>query len=54
MTNKVEELKFQCQLTLCSVSIETLENMVEALQQYLTDRKLCELMCGGVEDDCDF
>ena len=35
------------------VSIKDLEIYLMALSDYVVQRKLCDLMCGGVEDDSD-
>ena len=57
MKNKYKELyetelsKFQ--LTMSHLSIEELAIVSKAMNDYYEQRKLCDLMCGGVEDDCD-
>ena len=48
-----EELLMQYQLTMSGVNLEELKIYVDAINDYYEQRKLCDLMCGGVEDDSD-
>ena len=48
-----EELKFYFEMNYCVDSIEELEIRLKALSDYIDERKLCELMCGGDKNDCD-
>jgi hypothetical protein len=48
-----EELKFYFEMNYCVDSIEELEIRLKALSDYIDERKICDLMCGGVEDDSD-
>jgi hypothetical protein len=48
-----EELLMQYQLTMSGVNLEELKIYVDAINDYYEQRKMCELMCGGVEDDSD-
>jgi hypothetical protein len=53
MNNKYEELLMEYQLTLSGFNITELELRLKALETYIEQRKLCELMCGGIQNDCD-
>lgn len=46
-----EELLMQYQLTMSGVNLEELKIYVDAINDYYEQRKMCDLMCGGVEDD---
>lgn len=46
-----EELLMQYQLTMSDVTLEELKIYVDAINDYYEQRKMCDLMCGGVEDD---
>jgi hypothetical protein len=48
-----EELLMQYQLTMSGVNLEELKIYVDAINDYYEQRKMCELLCGGVEDDSD-
>lgn len=48
-----EELKFYFEMNYYVDSIEELEIRLKALSDYIDERKLCELMCGGDKNDCD-
>ena len=48
-----EELLMQYQLTMSGVNLEELKIYVDAINDYYEQRKMCELMCGGAEDDCN-
>ena len=47
------DILFKLQTTMSDIPIKDLEAYLLALTDYIEQRKLCELMCGGVEDDCD-
>ena len=49
----MDKFLMEYQLTLSGINIDELELRLKALETYIEQRKLCELMCGGVEDDCD-
>ena len=55
MKNKelYENTLIEYSLTLIGVPIKELEIRAKALERYIEQRKLCDLMCGGVEDDSD-
>lgn len=48
-----EELLMQYQLTMSGVNLEELKIYVDAINDYYEQRKMCDLMCGGVKNDCD-
>jgi hypothetical protein len=57
MKNKYKELYelklSEFQLTMCNLSIEELAMISKAMNDYYEQRLMCELLCGGVEDDSD-
>ena len=50
---KYKELLMQYQLTMSGINLKELKVHADAINDYYEQRKLCELMCGGVEDDCN-
>lgn len=54
MKNKIyDDILLKLQTTMYDMSIKDLEVQRMALSDYVEQRKLCGLMCGGVEDDSD-
>ena len=52
MKNKTyDDILLKLQTTMYDMSIKDLEIYLMALSDYVEQRKLCDLMCGGVEDD---
>ena len=50
---KYDDILLKLQTTMYDVPIKDLEIYLMALSDYVEQRKLCDLMCGGVEDDSD-
>jgi hypothetical protein len=48
---KYKELLMQYQLIMSGVSLKELKIYVDAINDYYEQRKMCDLMCGGVEND---
>ena len=54
MKNKMyDDILLKLQTTMYDMSIKDLEIYLMALSDYVVQRKLCDLMCGGVENDSD-
>ena len=50
---KYDDILLKSQTTMYDMSIKDLEIYLMVLSDYVEQRKLCDLMCGGVEDDSD-
>ena len=52
MKNKMyDDILLKLQTTMYDISIKDLGIYLMALSDYIEQRKLCELICGGVEND---
>ena len=49
---KYDDILLKLQTTMYDMSIKDLEIYLMALSDYVEQRKLCELMCGGVKLLC--